>query len=438
MEDINLHFTGDFHAIGAANNLLAAMTDNHIYWGNELGIDSRRVTWRRGLDMNDRALRQITSSLGGVANGFPREDGFDIVVASEVMAIFCLATDLKDLQRRLANIIVGQTRAREPVRAGELKAAGAMAVLLKDAMAPNLVQTLENNPAFIHGGPFANIAHGCNSVIATKTALKLADYVVTEAGFGADLGAEKFMDIKCRKAGLKPDAAVVVATVRALKMHGGVPRDQLRAENVAALEAGYANLARHLENLKGFGVPAVVSVNRFSADTEAEHAKLKELCASHGAEAVIADHWANGGDGAAPLAEAVARVADSGQSKFQVLYPDEMPLRDKIKTIAQKIYRAKDIACDATVENRLAELQKSGFGHFPVCIAKTQYSFSTDANAKGAPTDHILAVREIRLSAGAEFIVAVCGEIMTMPGLPRVPSANNIGLSEDGRVTGLF
>jgi formate--tetrahydrofolate ligase len=438
MEDINLHFTGDFHAIGAANNLLAAMVDNHVYWGNELGIDSRRVTWRRGLDMNDRALREITSSLGGVANGFPREDGFDIVVASEVMAIFCLATDLKDLQRRLANIIVAQTRGREAVRAGDIKAAGAMAVLLKDAVAPNLVQTLENNPAFIHGGPFANIAHGCNSVIATQTALKLGEYVVTEAGFGADLGAEKFMDIKCRKAGLKPDAAVVVATVRALKMHGGVPRDQLRAENVAALEAGYANLARHLENLKQFGVPAVVSVNRFSADTEAEHAKLKELCASHGAEAVIADHWANGGEGAAPLAEVVARVADSGQAKFQVLYPDEMTLRDKIKTIAQKIYRAKDIACDGAVETRLAELQKGGFGHFPVCIAKTQYSFSTDANAKGAPVDHILAVREIRLSAGAEFIVAVCGEIMTMPGLPRVPAANSIELTEDGRITGLF
>ncbi len=438
MEDINLHFTGDFHAIGAANNLLAAMVDNHIYWGNELGIDSRRVTWRRGLDMNDRALRQITSSLGGVANGFPREDGFDIVVASEVMAIFCLATDLKDLQRRLANIIVGQTRGREPVRAGDLKAAGAMAVLLKDAVAPNLVQTLENNPAFIHGGPFANIAHGCNSVIATKTALKLGDYVVTEAGFGADLGAEKFMDIKCRKAGLKPDVAVVVATVRALKMHGGVARDQLRAENVAALEAGYANLGRHLENLKGFGVPTVVSVNRFSADTEAEHAKLKELCAAHGAEAVIADHWANGGEGAAPLAEVVARLADSGQSKFQVLYPDEMSLRDKIKTIAQKIYRAKDIACDAAVESRLAELQKSGFGHFPVCMAKTQYSFSSDANAKGAPADHILPIREIRLSAGAEFVVAICGEIMTMPGLPRVPAANSIELTEDGRITGLF
>ncbi len=438
MEDINLHFTGDFHAIGAANNLLAAMVDNHVYWGNELGIESRGLTWRRGLDMNDRALREITSSLGGVANGFPREDGFDIVVASEVMAIFCLATDLKDLQRRLANIIVAQTRGREAVRAGDIKAAGAMAVLLKDAVAPNLVQTLENNPAFIHGGPFANIAHGCNSVIATQTALKLGEYVVTEAGFGADLGAEKFMDIKCRKAGLKPDAAVVVATVRALKMHGGVPRDQLRAENVAALEAGYANLARHLENLKQFGVPAVVSVNRFSADTEAEHAKLKELCASHGAEAVIADHWANGGEGAAPLAEVVARVADSGQAKFQVLYPDEMTLRDKIKTIAQKIYRAKDIACDGAVETRLAELQKGGFGHFPVCIAKTQYSFSTDANAKGAPVDHILAVREIRLSAGAEFIVAVCGEIMTMPGLPRVPAANSIELTEDGRITGLF
>jgi formate--tetrahydrofolate ligase len=438
MEDINLHFTGDFHAIGAANNLLAAMVDNHIYWSNELGIDSRRVTWRRGLDMNDRALRQITSSLGGVANGFPREDGFDIVVASEVMAIFCLSNDLNDLKRRLANIIVAQTRAREPVRAGDLKAAGAMAVLLRDAVAPNLVQTLENNPAFIHGGPFANIAHGCNSVIATKTALKLADYVVTEAGFGADLGAEKFMDIKCRKAGLKPDAAVVVATIRALKMHGGVARDQLREENVGALEAGYANLARHLENIKQFGVPAVVSVNRFSADTEAEQAKLKELCASHGVDAVIADHWANGGEGAAPLAEAVARVADSGQSKFQVLYPDEMPLRDKIKTIAQKIYRARDIACDAAVESRLAELQKNGFGHFPVCMAKTQYSFSSDANAKGAPTDHILPVREIRLSAGAEFVVVICGEIMTMPGLPRVPAANSIDLTEDGRITGLF
>jgi formate--tetrahydrofolate ligase len=438
MEDINLHFTGDFHAIGAANNLLAAMVDNHIYWSNELGIDARRVTWRRGLDMNDRALRSIVGSLGGVANGFPREDGFDITVASEVMAIFCLSTDLNDLKRRLANIIVAQTRAREPVRAGDLKAAGSMAVLLKDAFAPNLVQTLENNPAFIHGGPFANIAHGCNSAIATKTALKLADYVVTEAGFGADLGAEKFFDINCRKAGLKPDAAVVVATVRALKMHGGVARDQLRAENVAALEAGFANLARHLENLRGFGVPVVVSVNRFSADTEAEHAKLKELCAAHEVEAVIADHWANGGEGAAPLAEAVVKVVDRGGADFRVLYPDEMPLRDKIKTIAQKIYRARDIACDGAVESRLAELQKGGFGHFPICIAKTQYSFSTDANAKGAPEDHVVGVREIRLSAGAEFVVAICGEIMTMPGLPRVPAANSIDLTEDGRITGLF
>ena len=438
MEDINLHFTGDFHAIGAANNLLAAMTDNHVYWGNELGIDSRRVTWRRGLDMNDRALRQITSSLGGIANGFPREDGFDIVVASEVMAIFCLSNDLEDLKRRLGNIIVAQTRGREAVKASQIKAAGAMAVLLKDAVAPNLVQTLENNPAFIHGGPFANIAHGCNSVIATKTALKLADYVVTEAGFGADLGAEKFMDIKCRKAGLKPDCAVVVATIRALKMHGGVPRDGLKEENVAAVEKGFANLARHLENLKQFGIPAVVSVNRFSADTEAENSKLKELCAAQGAEVVIADHWADGGAGAAPLAQAVVKVIDKGEAKFQFLYPDEMPLRDKIKTIAQKIYRARDISCEGAVESRLAELQKGGFGHFPVCIAKTQYSFSTDPNAKGAPTDHVLGVREIRLSAGAEFIVAVCGEIMTMPGLPRVPAANNIDLTEDGRITGLF
>ncbi|HEY1794677.1 MAG TPA: formate--tetrahydrofolate ligase [Stellaceae bacterium] len=438
MEDINLHFTGDFHAIGAANNLLAAMVDNHVYWSNELGIDQRRITWRRGLDMNDRALRQITSSLGGVANGFPREDGFDITVASEVMAIFCLATDLNDLKRRLGNIIVAQTRAREPVRASDLKAAGAMAVLLKDALAPNLVQTLENNPAFIHGGPFANIAHGCNSVAATTTALKLADYVVTEAGFGADLGAEKFMDIKCRKAGLAPDAAVVVATVRALKMHGGVARDQLRAENVKAVEDGFANLARHIENLKSFGIPAVVSVNRFSADTEAEHAKLKELCTGLGVEAVIADHWANGGEGAADLARTVVKVVEKGEANFKFLYPDEMPLRDKVKTIAQKIYRAKDIACEGAAESRLAELQKNGFGHFPICVAKTQYSFSTDANLKGAPTDHVISVREVRLSAGAEFVVVICGDLMTMPGLPRVPSANNIDLTEDGRITGLF
>jgi len=438
MEDINLHFTGDLHAIGTANNLLAAMIDNHIYYGLEPRIDPRRVAWRRGLDMNDRALRSIVSSLGGVANGFPREDGFDITVASEVMAIFCLSNDLADLRRRLANIVVGQTRERQSVRSADLKAAGSMAALLKDAIAPNLVQTLENNPAFIHGGPFANIAHGCNSVIATKTALKLADYVVTEAGFGADLGAEKFFDIKCRKAGLKPDAAVIVATVRALKMHGGVPRDGLKEENVAALEKGFANLRRHLENLSGFGVPVVVSVNRFSADTAAEHTRLKELCAGMGVEAVIADHWAEGSEGAAELARAVVKLADSGKADFRFLYPDEMPLRDKIKTIAQKIYRARDIACDAAIESRLAELQKAGFGHFPVCIAKTQYSFTTDTNAKGAPDDHVLGVREIRLSAGAEFIVAVCGEIMTMPGLPRVPAANSIELTEDGRITGLF
>ena len=438
MEDINLHFTGDFHAIGAANNLLAAMVDNHIYWGNELGIDPRRVTWRRGLDMNDRALRSIVSSLGGVANGFPREDGFDIVVASEVMAIFCLSNDLNDLKRRLANIVVAQTRAREPVRAGELKAAGSMAVLLKDAIAPNLVQTLENNPAFIHGGPFANIAHGCNSVIATRTALKLADYVVTEAGFGADLGGEKFFDIKCRKAGLKPAAAVVVATVRALKMHGGIPRDGLKEENVAALEKGFANLQRHIENLRSFGVPVVVSVNRFSADSEAELARLRELCAKEGVEAVIADHWARGGEGAADLARAVVKLVDSGKADFRFLYPDEMPLRDKVRTIAQKIYRARDIAVEKAAEDRLAELQKAGFGHFPVCIAKTQFSFTTDPNAKGAPSDHVLPVREVRLSAGAEFVVVICGDIMTMPGLPRVPAAANIGLTEDGRVTGLF
>src|SRR5438067_13496519 len=417
MEDINLHFTGDFAAVALANNLLAALIDNHIYQGNQLGFDVRRISWRRVVDVNDRALRQIVIGLGGSADGVPREDGFDIVVASEVMAILCLANSLADLKERLGRIVVGYRADNSPVLARELKAHGAMAALLKTALAPNLVQTLENNPAFIHGGPFANIAHGCNSVIATTTALKLADYVVTEAGFGADLGAEKFFDIKCRKAGLKPDAAVVVATVRALKMHGGVPRDGLKEENVAALEKGFANLARHLENLGGFGVPVVVSVNRFSADTEAEHAKLSELCAEHGIEAVIADHWAYGGEGAAPLAEAVVKLTDKGAAKFQFLYPDEMPLRDKVKTIAQKIYRARDIACEAAVETRLAELQKAGFGEFPVCIAKTQYSFTTDPNAKGAPTDHVLGVREIRLSAGAEFIVAVCGEIMTMPGL---------------------
>ncbi len=438
MEDINLHFTGDFHGIATANNLLAAMVDNHIYWGNELGIDPRRVSWRRTMDMNDRALRQIVSSLGGVANGFPREDGFDIVPASEVMAVFCLATDLDDLRRRLGNIIVAQTRDRKPVRAADLKAAGAMAVLLKDAIAPNLVQTLEGNPAFIHGGPFANIAHGCNSVIATTAALKLADYVVTEAGFGADLGAEKFFDIKCRKAGLKPDAAVVVVTLRALKMHGGVARDALRQENVEALEGGFANLARHLRNLRQFGVPAVVSVNRFSADTAAELDRLKQLCAREGAEAIVADHWAHGGEGASDLARAVVAFAESGQANFQYLYPDDMPLWEKVRTIAQRLYGATDVEADKRIKDQLADFENQGFGRFPVCIAKTQFSFSTDANVKGAPSDHILTVREVRLSAGAEFVVVVCGDIMTMPGLPRVPAANSIEVTEDGRITGLF
>src|ERR1700726_556157 len=438
MEDINLHFTGDFHAITSAHNLLAALIDNHIYFGNALSIDSRRIAWRRVLDMNDRALRAIVCSLGGVANGYPREAGFDITVASEVMAIFCLARDLDDLHHRLGNIIVGYTRDRKPVRAKELNAHGAMAALLKDAVAPNLVQTLEGTPAFIHGGPFANIAHGCNSVSATTAALKLADYVVTEAGFGADLGAEKFFDIKCRKAGLKPAAAVVVATVRALKMHGGVARDALRRENVGALEGGFANLLRHLRNLRQFGVPAVVSVNRFSADTAAELDRLRQLCAREGVEAVVADHWAHGGEGASDLARAVVTLADSGQAKFQYLYPDDMPLWEKVRTIAQRLYGASDVEADKRIKDQLADFEKQGFGHFPVCIAKTQYSFSTDANLKGAPSGHILTVREVRLSAGAEFVVVICGDIMTMPGLPRVPAANSIEVTEDGRITGLF
>jgi formate--tetrahydrofolate ligase len=438
MEDINLHFTGDLHAIGAANNLLAAMVDNHIYYGHEPRIDPRRVSWRRAMDMNDRALRSIVSSLGGVANGYPREDGFDITAASQVMATFCMATDLQDLQRRLGNITVGQTRERKAVRASDVKAAGSMTALLKDAIAPNLVQTLEHNPVFIHGGPFANIAHGCNSVIATKSALKLADYVVTEAGFGADLGAEKFFDIKCRKAGLKPDAAVVVATVRALKMHGGIALDQLRKEDVGAVERGFANLARHLANIRQFGVPAVVSINRFSADTAREHHRLQELCAAEGVKVVIADHWAQGGEGAVELAHAVVDLAESGRAQFRFLYPDDMPLWDKLRTIAQRIYGARDIEADRSVRDQFAQFEKDGFGHFPVCVAKTQFSFSTDPNAKGAPSDHILTVREVRLSAGAEFIVAVCGDIMTMPGLPRVPAANSIEVTEDGRITGLF
>ena len=438
MEDINLHFTGDFHAIGAANNLLAAMIDNHVYWGNKLDIDVRRVTWRRAVDMNDRALRSIVSSLGGAANGFPREAGFDITVASEVMAIFCLASDLADLQRRLGQIQIGQTRDKKPVTAKDLSAQGSMAALLKDALAPNLVQTLENNPAFIHGGPFANIAHGCNSVIATKAALKLADYVVTEAGFGADLGAEKFFDIKCRKAGLKPDCVVLVATIRALKMHGGVAKDALKEENVGALEKGFANLERHVENLQKYGVPVIVSINRFSSDTEGEIALLKKLCAKLGVECVMADHWAQGGAGAVELAKTVVRTIDEKPSKFKPLYPDNMTLWEKARTIAREIYRAEDISADKSVRDRFAELEKEGFGNFPICVAKTQYSFSTNPDAKGAPSGHIIPIREVRLSAGAEFVVVICGDIMTMPGLPKVPAANNIELAADGRISGLF
>jgi formate--tetrahydrofolate ligase len=438
MEDINLHFTGDIHAIGAANNLLAAMVDNHIYYGLEPRIDPRRVSWRRAMDMNDRALRSVVSSLGGVANGYPREDGFDITAASQVMATFCMASDLQDLQRRLGNITVGQTRERKAVRAADVKAAGSMAALLKDAIAPNLVQTLEHNPVFIHGGPFANIAHGCNSVIATTSALKLADYVVTEAGFGADLGAEKFFDIKCRKVGLKPDAAVVVATVRALKMHGGMALDQLRNEDVGAVERGFANLARHLANIRQFGVPAVVSVNRFSADTAREHERLQELCAAEGVKIVIADHWAQGGEGAVELARAVADLAESGRAQFRFLYPDDLPLWEKLRTIAQRIYGARDIEADKSVRDQFAQLESDGYGHFPVCVAKTQFSFTTNPSAKGAPSDHMVTVREVRLSAGAEFVVAICGDIMTLPGLPRVPAANNIEVDAKGRITGLF
>src|SRR5215831_17711497 len=426
MEDINLHFTGDFHAITSANNLLAAMIDNHIYWGNKLGIDARRVAWRRVLDMNDRALRSIVNSLGGVANGFPREDGFDITVASEVMAIFCLARDLNDLKNRLGNIVVAYTRDRKPIRARDLKAHGAMAALLKDAITPNLVQTLEGTPAFIHGGPFANIAHGCNSVVATTTALKLADYVVTEAGFGADLGGEKFMDIKCRKAGIAPDCMVLVATIRALKMHGGVKKEDLKSENLKALEAGMANLQRHVENVQKFGLPAVVSFNRFSADTDAEIALVKEKCK------------AMGGEGAANVARAVVKIVDAGKARLKMLYPDEMPLLEKVRTIAKELYRAKDIAVDKPVRDQLANFEAMGYGKAPVCIAKTQYSFSTNPDLKGAPLDHVIPIREVRLSAGAEFVVVICGEVLTMPGLPKVPAADAIDVGGDGKIVGLF
>ncbi len=438
MEDINLHFTGDFHAITSANNLLAALLDNHIYWGNALGIDPRRVAWRRVLDMNDRALRAIVNSLGGVANGFPREDGFDITVASEVMAIFCLARNVEDLKKRLGNIVAAYTRERKPIRAADLKAHGAMTVLLKEALAPNLVQTMEGTPAFIHGGPFANIAHGCNSVLATTTALKLADYVVTEAGFGADLGGEKFIDIKCRKAGLAPDCVVLVATIRALKMHGGVKKEDLKAENLKALEAGMANLQRHVENVKKFGLPVVVSINRFSADTEAEIAVVKEKCKALGVEAVMADHWAMGGAGAADVAKAVVKTIDEGKAKLKFLYPDDMPLFEKIETVAREIYRAKAVTADKSVKDQLKAWEDMGYRNFPVCMAKTQYSFSTNPDAKGAPTDHTINIREVRLSAGAEFVVAICGEILTMPGLPRVPAANSIDVDAQARIVGLF
>ncbi|HKA71549.1 MAG TPA: formate--tetrahydrofolate ligase [Xanthobacteraceae bacterium] len=438
MEDINLHFTGDFHAITSANNLLAAMIDNHIYWGNALGIDSRRVVWRRVLDMNDRALRSIVSSLGGAANGFPREDGFDITVASEIMAIFCLAKDVDDLKARLANIVVAYTRDRKPVRAGDLKAHGAMTALLKEALAPNLVQTLEGTPAFVHGGPFANIAHGCNSVLATTTALKLADYVVTEAGFGADLGGEKFLDIKCRKTGLAPSCAVLVATIRALKMHGGVKKEDLKSENLKALEAGLANLQRHVENVQKFGLVPIISLNRFSSDTDAEIGLVTKSCGKLGVEAYMADHWAEGGKGAVDVARAVVKAADSGKSKLKLLYPDDMPLLEKVRTIAREIYRAKDIEAPKAVRDQLAAFEAMGYGKFPVCIAKTQYSFTTNPDSKGAPSDHVVNLREVRLSAGAEFVVAICGEIMTMPGLPKVPAADAIDIGPDGRIAGLF
>ncbi len=438
MEEMNLHFTGDFHAITSAHNLLSAMIDNHIYWGNSLEIDSRRVVWRRVVDMNDRALRQITTSLGGATNGFPREAGFDITVASEVMAILCLATNLEDLEKRLGDIIVAYRRDLTPVYCRDLKADGAMAVLLKDAMQPNLVQTLENNPAFVHGGPFANIAHGCNSVVATKTALKLADYVVTEAGFGADLGAEKFMNIKCRKAGLSPDAVVIVATVRAMKMNGGVAREDLGEENVKAVQQGCANLGRHVENVKSFGVPVVVAINHFVTDTEEEIEAVKRYVDTLGSEAILCKHWAHGSQGTKELATRIAAIADSGSSQFSPLYPDEMPLFEKIETIAKRIYRADEVLADKKVREQLRQWEKDGYGHLPICMAKTQYSFSTDQNLRGAPTGHSVPVREVRLSAGAGFVVVVCGEIMTMPGLPRVPSAEVIRLNDSGEIEGLF
>ena len=438
MEDMNLHFTGDFHAITSAHSLLSAMIDNHIYWGNDLGIDTRRVVWRRVVDMNDRALRQITASLGGVSNGFPRQAGFDITVASEVMAILCLAKDLNDLQTKLANMIVAYRRDRSPVFCRDIKADGAMTVLLKDAIKPNLVQTLENNPAFVHGGPFANIAHGCNSLIATQTALKLSDYVVTEAGFGADLGAEKFLNIKCRKAGLSPSVIVLVATIRAMKMNGGVAKEDLGQENVSAVKSGCANLGCHIENLKSFGVPVIVAINHFVKDTEKEINAVMEFVANQGSEAIVSKHWEFGSEGSVDLARRVSEIADSEVSDFAPIYPDEMPLAEKIQTICKKIYRADEALMDKKIHDQLRQWEEQGYGDLPICMAKTQYSFSTDPNLRGAPTGHTVPVREVRISAGAGFIVVVCGEIMTMPGLPRVPAAETIYLNKFGEIEGLF
>ncbi len=437
MEDINLHFTGDFHAISVAHNLLSALIDNHIYWGNKLGFDARRVAWRRVVDMNDRALRQINCNLGGIANGFPREDGFDITVASEIMAIFCLAKDLNDLTKRVGNIVVGYTKGRKPIKASQLKGHGPISVLLRDALMPNLVQTLENNPAFIHGGPFANIAHGCNSVVATKAALKLSDYVVTEAGFGADLGAEKFLNIKCRKAGLTPSAIVLVATVRALKMHGGVSKQDLSKENVQAVKKGCENLGRHIKNLRLFGVPVVVAINQFVADTKKELKVVRDTAKVFGVEAIVASHWSNGGKGTKDLAEQVVKLCEK-KSNFKLLYADGISLFEKIETISKKLYGAKGVSANTKVKNQLREFEKSGYGKFPICMAKTQYSFSTNPDLKGAPSGHIVEIREVRLSAGAEFIVVITGEIMTMPGLPSVPAADAIYLNKAGEIEGLF
>lgn len=438
MEDMNLHFTGDFHAITSAHNLLSAMIDNHIHWGNALDIDVRRVAWRRVMDMNDRALREITCAMGGPANGFPRESGFDITVASEVMAILCLATDLDDLEKRLGDIIVAYRRDLTPVYCRDIKADGAMAVLLKDAMQPNLVQTLENNPAFVHGGPFANIAHGCNSVVSTTTALKIADYVVTEAGFGADLGAEKFFDIKCRKAGLAPDACVLVATVRAMKMNGGVAKEDLGPENVEAVVDGCPNLGRHIENIKQFGVPVLVAINHFVTDTDAEVQAVKDYVAEQGAEAILCRHWELGSEGTVELAERVAELADSGTSEFAPIYPDDMSLFDKINTVVKRIYRGNEAIADQKIRDQLKAWEEQGYGDLPICMAKTQYSFSTDPNLRGAPVDHTVPIREVRLSAGAGFVVVICGSIMTMPGLPHSPASERIHLNDNGQIEGLF